>query len=84
MMSRKTKIIAKSKHLGEREIFLNTDFIISSGDDKTVRIWKIPPPLSSKQMKKLAKGEDVNGILNGENYCILSMETKHKDSVHCI
>ena len=46
MMSRKTKIIVRNKREGTKEILQNTDFLISTGDDKTVRIWKIPPPLS--------------------------------------
>ena len=59
MMSRKTKIIAKSKRIGKQEMIQNTDFLISSGDDRTIRIWKIPPPLSTKQMKKMAEGEEL-------------------------
>lgn len=48
MMARRTKILAKSKTYGNSVIVQNTDFLISSGDDKTVKIWKIPPPLTSK------------------------------------
>lgn len=51
MMSRKTRILAKSKTRGRQEILQNTDFLISTGDDKSVRIWKIPPPLSTKEMR---------------------------------
>lgn len=44
-MPRKTKIIVKGPHIAD-EIYMNTDYIISAGDDLSVRIWKIPPPLS--------------------------------------
>lgn len=50
-MSRKTKVIARSKK-ATQEIIQNTDFILSSGDDKTVRIWKIPSPLTLREMKR--------------------------------
>lgn len=62
MMSRKTKIIAKSRIAGRQEIMQNTDFLISTGDDKSVRIWKIPPPLSTRQMRKLVEGENVDEV----------------------
>ena len=52
LMSRKTKIIAKSKKFGNTEIYQNTDFLCSGGDDKQVRIWKIPPPLTMYQRQK--------------------------------
>lgn len=34
MMSRKSKIVAKSKRQGRQEFMQNTDFIISTGDDR--------------------------------------------------
>lgn len=56
-MARKTRIIAKSKN-GNEEIMQYTDFIISAGDDKQIRIWKIPPPLKQKAIEQMiAKGE---------------------------
>jgi hypothetical protein len=56
-MARKTKILAKSKH-GIEEIMQFTDFILSSGDDKQIRIWKIPPPLKQKAIEQMiANGE---------------------------
>jgi len=47
----------------------NTDFLMSTGDDIEIRIWKIPPPLSSKVQRKMKDGivENVNDI----DYCVL-------------
>lgn len=48
MMARKSRVIAKSKNKGTQVLNLNTDFLISVGDDKSCRIWRIPPPISSR------------------------------------
>lgn len=34
MMSRRVKIIAKSEKFGRSDIYQNTDFLISTGDDR--------------------------------------------------
>ena len=83
MMSRKSKIIAKSKRMGRQEFMQNTDFLISTGDDRTVRIWKIPPPLSTRMMRKLVDGEIIENV-NDQEYCILNIETRHNDCINCI
>jgi len=83
MMSRRTKVIAKSKRRGRQEMMQNTDFLISTGDDRQVRIWKIPPPLTSKQQRKIINGEEVDGV-NSDEYCILNIETRHGDCIHCV
>ena len=80
LMSRKTKIIAKSKKFGNSEIYQNTDFLISTGDDRCVRVWKIPPPLTTKQMQKIINEEDSEGI-DEEEYCILNIQTRHLDGI---
>ena len=83
MMSKKTKIVAKSNRLGRQELQQNTDFLISTGDDRTVRIWKIPPPLSSHKMRKVAEGEEVSEVDDNE-FCILNIETRHNDCIHTV
>jgi len=48
---------------------------VSAGDDKQVRIWKIPPPLKQKAIEQMiAKGE----LAQAEEYCILQTETDHE------
>lgn len=79
-MSRKTRILAKSKH-GVETIMQYTDFIVSSGDDKQIRIWKIPPPLKQKAIEQMiANGE----MAQSEEYCILNTETGHEESITCV
>lgn len=69
--------------MGRQEIMQNTDFLISTGDDRQVRIWKLPPPLSTKVMRKMINGEDVDEVID-EEYCILNIETRHNDSINCV
>jgi WD40 repeat protein len=83
MMARRTKILAKSKTYGNSVVVQNTDFLISTGDDRTVRIWKIPPPLSTKQMRKMANNELDDNVQDVE-YCILNIETRHEEPINTI
>jgi len=77
-MSRKTKIIAKGQQ-GTQELQQNTDFIMSTGDDMQVLVWKIPPPLTQKQAEK--KMEEEEGKAEDEDYCVLNIQTRHSDSI---
>mmetsp|Transcript_6175 Transcript_6175/g.5564 ORF Transcript_6175/g.5564 Transcript_6175/m.5564 type:complete len:90 (+) Transcript_6175:1786-2055(+) len=55
---------------------------MSAGDDKTVRIWKIPPPLTNKKMRMMAQEEPETG--QEEEYCILNIETRHDEPINSV
>ena len=56
--------------------------MISAGDDRTLKIWKIPAPLAQRQSKKHADGENIPD--EDKEYCILNIETNHHEPIYSI
>ena len=59
----------------------NTDYIVSTGDDMTIRIWRVPPQLVLLQLNRMMENGDKKFKKYDEDYCVLNMVTRHTQPI---